>query len=151
MSRLDVKRVQKRSTNVVLSKHQIWLKKRMIPRKELKYMMWVVHIHSYISITACKIRDMELTISFKTNKYLIQKRLFEFVATVTIYPDGKSFCFFNSFFFCNSYNLLFQITMYVPGSDISYPFEKIESLCCHSLHLIEQNRFFDPIDNNVKP
>ena len=99
MSRLDVKRVQKRSTNVVLSKHQIWLKKRMIPRKELKYIMWVIHIHSYISITACKIRDMELTISFKTNKYMIQKRLFEFVATVTIYPDGKSFFFFNYIFF----------------------------------------------------
>ena len=41
--------------------------------------------------------------------------------------------------------------MYMPGSDISYPFGKIESLCCHSLHLIEQNQFSDPIDNNVKP
>lgn len=41
--------------------------------------------------------------------------------------------------------------MYVPGSDISYPFEKIESVCCHSLHLIEQNQFFDPIDNHVEP
>ena len=81
---------------------------------------------------------------------MIQKRLFEFVATVTIYPDGKSF-FFLITFFCNSYNLLFQITMYVPGSDISYPFEKIESLCCHSLHLIEQNQFFYPIDNHVEP
>lgn len=86
----------------------------MIPIKGLKYILWVIQINSYINLTACKVREIEWTISFKTNKYMVRRRLYHFITTANVYQGAKKY--FNKLnLTCNSSHLFLQITLCRPG------------------------------------
>lgn len=82
----------------------------MIPIKGLKYILWVIQINSYTSLTVCKVREIELKISFKTNKYMVRRRLYQFIATANVHQGAKKY--FNQLNLTwNSSHLFFQITL----------------------------------------